>query len=477
MKQLSSQATASIGLATAAIAAGLFALPAHAAVPLMNDFIGLNVHSGGSNVFQPRTNPISYSPVASVVRDYHPLNWDISASNTSANTTFPMTNNGVSWGLEYGDDVSHGFKIDVDVQFEMISASSFGNHMAADAYKYGQEFAKYFGTNATYGGTGLANTVEIGNEPGSVSGYSDAQFATMFQNMAQGIRSIDPNLPIVTCNLNTGPSGSYSKSVDLFKTNNLTSLVDVYATHTYAFIPGQGQQRSYPEDTRLTYLTDVQNLINWRNANDPTKKVWVTEFGYDASTKTATGFYDVTDTQQAQYNVRSYLIFARMGVDRAYAYYFNDDDAPSLHASSGLTRNWVAKPSYWGIAHMKSTLGGYKFSSVIQETVGSLYVYAFTSGSDPNSVIWAMWSPTGSGRTTPVTLSNLPGTPTLAEQMPLTSGAAPVVSFTQPGANQVSLTVGESPVYLHMTIVPEPTALTLLGLSGFGMLLRRRRAH
>jgi hypothetical protein len=77
------------------------------------------------------------------------------------------------------------------------------------------------------------------------------------------------------------------------------------------------------------------------------KEVWVTEFGWDASTKTPakTGDFakwdgNVSDEKQAQYLVRAFLVFAAMDVNRAYLYFFNDADEPSFHASSGITRNF-----------------------------------------------------------------------------------------------------------------------------------------
>jgi hypothetical protein len=77
------------------------------------------------------------------------------------------------------------------------------------------------------------------------------------------------------------------------------------------------------------------------------KEVWVTEFGWDASTKTQakTGDFakwdgNVSDEKQAQYLVRAFLVFAAMDVNRAYLYFFNDADEPSFHASSGITRNF-----------------------------------------------------------------------------------------------------------------------------------------
>jgi hypothetical protein len=98
----------------------------------------------------------------------------------------------------------------------------------------------------------------------------------------------------------------------------------------------------------------LRDVLTWRKENAPKKELWLTEFGWDASTKPApaTGTFakwqGSTEAQQAQWSVRAWLMFAREGVDRAYLYFFNDDDTPHVHGSSGLTRNFVTKPSFHG---------------------------------------------------------------------------------------------------------------------------------
>ena len=81
------------------------------------------------------------------------------------------------------------------------------------------------------------------------------------------------------------------------------------------------------------------------------------EFGWDASTKLfplpAKGDFarwvGSTETEQAQYLVRSFLLFSKLDVTRAYIYFFDDKDEPQVHGSSGLTpatgcRNWRSTP-------------------------------------------------------------------------------------------------------------------------------------
>jgi serine/threonine-protein kinase ATR len=420
----------------------------------MGDFVGINIHSGA--IFQNNMPPNAvqlYLPATGLVRDYHNLGWDL--TRTDDDTKFPRDKwNWCNWNTLYGQWVDVGVQVNACIQFGS-NYDSIGEWInpAADARKYGEAFATAFGPTV---GSGVVTSVQIGNEPG---GMTDSLYRTIFQNMAEGIRAVDPAIIIVTCNTEDSPSGDYHKSMSVFV--GLEHLVDAYATHSYPMLKGwPSYERSYPEDTRMSYLTKVQGVINRRDAYDPTAEVWITEFGYDSTSKptpTSSGWMDVTDTQHAQWLIRSYLIFSEMDMDRAYMYFYNDSDGASVHASSGLTRNGNPKQVYWAQCHLLDSLADYRFSQVIQKVAGNLYIYAYQHKSDPTDVIWVLWSPTGSGRTTMVTLTGLPGMPLLAERMPLTSGTPLLVDIETLGPDAIRLEVAESPTYLHFWVDnPDP---------------------
>ncbi len=104
----------------------------------------------------------------------------------------------------------------------------------------------------------------------------------------------------------------------------LEKLFDVINMHTYAQVEGWPTwRRSFPEDRGTPYLKDVKQIIAWRDANAPGKPIWITEFGWDASSKPAPKTGDFakwvgnTELEQARYLVRSVLVFSRMDVARA----------------------------------------------------------------------------------------------------------------------------------------------------------------
>lgn len=426
-----------VGLCLALLSTAIARVNAAVARPLMREFIGINGHT-------VQFKPELYRPVCGLVRDYHPVSWDL-GSNSSILPGFPFAKNGVDWSKVYGSWGSNNWTTDACLMFESIPREDWKN-LETDARAYGEAFARAFGPS---GKTPLVQSVEIGNEPGK---WSDADYTRIFKAMAAGVRAGDPKLHIATCNLTAGKSGDYEKSVQCVA--DCIELFDVLSIHSYAELVGWPTwRRSFPEDPKLPrYLQDIEALCRWRDAHAPGKPVWLTEFGYDSTTKTneTTGDFvkwaGVTDTQQAQWLVRSLLVFSALPIDRAYVYFFNDDDQPRLHASSGITRHYRPKPAYYALAHLQRVLGAHRFDRVVVDEPGHLRVHAYDNGS--NQAIWAVWSPTGGRKEFTATLNDIPGKLIDAQRMPLGTGTVAAPLTTQVGPRQLKVQTDESPVYL-----------------------------
>lgn len=406
--------------------------------PLFRDFMGVNGHTV---LFKPEL----YRPVAGLVRDYHPAEWDLGKDSDFA-PPFPFARNRVDWSKVYGSWKAAGWRTDVSLMFETLPREQWKD-LAKDSRLYAERFARAFGPSST---NALVESVEIGNEPGK---FSDADYRTVFENMARGFRAADPKLRVATCALVTGKSHDYAKSVVCIE--GLESLYDILNVHSYAQLEGWPTwKRSYPEDPALKeYLPDIRNLCDWRDMHAPGKEVWLTEFGYDSSTRQPdpkTEFkkwVGVTDEQQAQWNVRSWLLFAALPIQRAYVFYFNDDDAAQVHGAAGLTRKFVPKPSFHAAAHLQKTLGDYRFNRALVDRPGDAMLYEFNHGSDPAKRVWVAWSPTGSSRKTKLQLPALGGTIVRAERMPF-SKDEDIAMAVEPAAKEIE--IGESPVYLML---------------------------
>jgi hypothetical protein len=381
-----------------------------------------------------------------LVRDYHPFDWDVGESAANA-TSFPFARNRVDWDAVYGSWKQEGYDVDVSIMFDNFKRSNWKD-LNADARRYGKAFAAAFGPSSR---RPLVSTVEVGNEPGK---YSDADYRAIFEGMAQGLREGDPKIKIATCAVSMGKSNDYAKSVDCFK--GLEPLIDVLNIHVYAFAEQWPTwRRSYPEDPSIAYLKEVRSALEWRDKNLPGKEVWLTEFGWDASTKPApkSGTFAKwkgnTDVEQAQWLARSALLFHRIGLERAYIYFFNDYDEPQLHGSSGLTRRFQPKPAIYALSHMQRSLGDARFARVIRESADAT-VYEYL-GEDAHRPIWVCWSPTGLGKSSAIRLP-LEGRRVLkAERMPLTAGEpSPENTVTKEGALELKAT--ESPLYVWLAI-------------------------
>ncbi|HEX5324045.1 MAG TPA: hypothetical protein VFW40_09680, partial [Capsulimonadaceae bacterium] len=123
-------------------------------------------------------------------------------------------------------------------------------------------------------------------------------------------------------------------------------------------------------------------------------------------------------------------------------------DEPTLHASSGLTRHFTPKPSYYALAHLQKTLGDYRFSRVIEKDAGNVYAYEYVNGTDKKLRIWAVWSPTGSNRQAEVDLPSPHGTIYRSEHMPLTDGPAGPADWKMTADGKVHVNIDEQPSYL-----------------------------
>ncbi len=360
--------------------------PALAGPPTMREFLGLCGHT-------VQFKPALYAPVCGWVRDYHPVDWDLSG-DTSVLPAWPEAKNRVNWQEVYGSWRAAGLKTTASLMFENIPREKWKN-LLPDLKAYGQSFAREFGPG---GSRKLLEAVEVGNEPGK---WSDETYSEVLRALTSGLRAGDPALRIATCNLTTGKSHDYAKSVTCL--TGLESSYDILNIHVYPQLDGWPTwKRSWPEDPALkNWTNEVQELCRWRDAHAAGKPVWITEYGYDATTKSPdpksefAKWQGVSEKQQALWLVRSTLLFAAMPVERAAIYFFNDSDEAQLHGASGLTRNFQPKPAYHATAHLLATLGDYHFDTLVESKPGERIVQRYQHKTRPLEQCLVIWRPTG----------------------------------------------------------------------------------
>ncbi len=350
--------------------------------------MGLNVHT-------VQFKPDLYHPVCMRLRDYHPVIWDLNA-DLSRRATFPMSANGVEWETMYGSWVRGGFDIDACLIFDDIAAQAWKDP-GEIARAYGESFAHFFGP----GGKALVSSAEVGNEP---SKYTTEQYRAIFQGMARGLRAGDPKLTIATCAVMTGKTDAWSKPLSAI--DALEDLYDVLNIHSYPFEDGWPTwRRSFPEDSTIGFLKQIDELIRWRDGHAVGKRIWLTEFGYDSATKppAADGpwakWVGVNDELQARYIVRAFLVLSSLEIDRAYLYFFNDNDEAQLHGASGITRHFEPKPSFYAMSHLYRALSDYRFARAIVRKENDLYCFEYERAAHPREHIEVAWLASGDAKT------------------------------------------------------------------------------
>ena len=130
-----------------------------------------------------------------------------------------------------------------------------------------------------------------------------------------------------------------------------------------------------------------------------------------------------------------------MGVDKAFAFFFNDEDMPAFHACSGLTRHYQPKPSYHAVAWMLKNLADYRFSRALHKSERDGYLFEFTPEKPGAPVILAAWHATREA----VAIDLGGASITRSELMPLAPGTA-AVPLPQPG--ETTVIAGTLPVLL-----------------------------
>ncbi len=401
--------------------------------PLMRDFMGLSVRAA-------QFRPELYAPVTRMVRDLHVLRRDV-GDDTSAPLDFSSSGGRASWASLYGNLQKAGCRAHASLLLDGLGPGDWKS-MERDAHAYGFAFARAFG--------GMLDTAEIGSEPRN---YDDAAYRRLFVAMARGMREGNPRLRIATCAVTPGQGGSHAKSMDLF--SGLDPLWDILSIHAPAEVePGPVWRRSHPEDPSTKLTETVGSVLRWRDEHAKGRQVWVTEFGYDAAAKAApkTGEFakwaGCTEEQQAMWNVRSLLVFARMGVDRAYVYESDDCDETRPRGSSGITRNFQPKPAFHALAWLQRSLGKYRFSRVEREDAGECYAYEFTHDTDPKLHVWAVWRTLGEAKK--VRLFHDPLEIERAERMPLTADAPEGVNIVREIEGYFAIEATERPTLVWL---------------------------
>ncbi len=231
-----------------------------------------------------------------------------------------------------------------------------------------------------------------------------------------GVKNADPSMKVVMCGLakadpdyvkdmiawcrenrGTRPDGSVDLPWDVINYHYYCNDADSKGNHQTSGIA--------PETSPAGPIADDFVAMAHENAKD--MPVWITEAGYDLnqeSVQKATGINDKTNEQtEADWILRSSLLYSRCGIQKVFYYELNDDNDKSgtKYATSGFVNHntKTRRPSADYLYQTTQLFGNYTFqASVSSDPIVDRYRY-----NDKQMFVLAI--PDQKGRTTSYQLS------------------------------------------------------------------------
>lgn len=347
----------------------------------------------GSNTHDTIQGVNRFKRISLHLRSYHEWNWDTpQLQQTPIYTGEQATvQSWVQWDKEYAAWRQAGGTVLASIKFDNQTQPLSGwNNPYQQAYNYGFAFARHFGR---LHGNGLVDGIEIGNEPWN---YPPDFYQNALRGMLHGIRFADSTLQILPCALQNAQPQAEQSDLKNYASARLPADVLPYLSafngHYYSYHTPQTPPNATalpPEHPQSTFRRMIADL-HYRDSFMQGKKFYITEFGWDSSAKheACTHPACVSEQQQAAYWVRTLCIAMRLGIDRAYGYFYANTVSPDtvLYARSGLCESAEArhqpKAAYYAVQQWTQQLGDLHFVGIHAET-DTLFAYLLGK---PNAV-------------------------------------------------------------------------------------------
>ncbi|HMG84030.1 MAG TPA: T9SS type A sorting domain-containing protein [Ferruginibacter sp.] len=378
----------------------------------------------------------------------------------------------VPYGSDFSDPNSYILQAKVAFQFAARYGSNKSVNTSLQSVDGSQRWAND-PANVVKTGLGLIRYIECDNErdkwwkgrkayqtayeyAANLSAFYDGNKNTMGPGV--GVKNADPNMQVVMCGTALATPDYIKGMVDWcklhrgYKADGTVNLCwDVINYHLYSNNAGTSQggnstAGAAPEGSGAAGT--AQDFINVAHQYIQNMPVWVTELGYDinqGSPLKAIPIGSKTAAQtQADWSLRSALLYARAGVQRIFFYEMYDDNPTSTvqFASSGLinadnSRRPVADYLY----QTNKLLGAYTYSNTISTNP---YVDIYTLNGK-NAYVLAM--PTQNGSTKSYNL-DLNQADSAMIYTPAIGQDSMSVQKVKTSSGKLSLTVTETPMFV-----------------------------
>ncbi|WPV02213.1 hypothetical protein SNE26_10540 [Mucilaginibacter sp. cycad4] len=291
----------------------------------------------------------------------------------------------------------------------------------------------------------------------NMSAFYDGNKGKLGKNA--GVKNADPNMKVVMGGLATADVNFVKKMVEWCRTNrgykadgSIDLCFDIINYHYYNnngnILTHQSATFGLPPELSMAAQI-ADSFVQYANSFNKPIPVWVTESGYDINKRSYQKALNVgqkvpKDTQ-ADWILRTSLLYIRHGIQRVF-YYQLFDDTPNVavqYATSGLAENGKRRPAADFIFQTSKLMGNYTYAGTIN---ADPLVDKYSSG--PQS-IYVLTIPDFKARTGTYTL-NL-GT-AKANVYTLKTGAEDAVKTTVKTVNgKLIIKVTETPIFVQGT--------------------------
>ncbi len=350
-----------------------------------------------SDQLAPDGGPFRFMPVASHLRNYHDMTWDLKSPRDLIDFEKMAKGGGtpatewLNWDREYKAwHLEAGMNVQASLQFYRFKPSAWENPRES-AYSYAKAFTRHFGRKS---GNGYICSIEAGNEPWE---YPAEVYREILLGMAQGANDGDPSVEMFPCALQAvdplaEKHGPWKNYIGDRVTPESAKLLDGINIHCYSYLSeGDGKRRAVHPEHPGSSFWEMLNAIRWRNQNMPGKKIYLSEWGWDSdgAGEDCTHQECVGESDAAAFAIRGAMIAARLGIERAtWFYHANDKTGSSLYTRSGLlgsvNTGFQKKKPFYAFESLVKLVGTKYFHSVLQE----------------NEQVWAYYLGDSNGKTT-----------------------------------------------------------------------------
>jgi hypothetical protein len=287
-----------------------------------------------------------------------------------------------------------------------------------------------------------------------------------------GMKTADPTMKLVMA-ATISPDTAYVKAMAFWTTHFRTDkkfVWDVINIHHYSN-NGGGQTGDFntgvsPEQDNL--LKKLKETVAFCRKYWPSKEVWWSEFGYDLSLDSPqhTPIISGQNAEKVQANmiVRSFLIAAAAGIDRAQQYMLRHAlfkaNYPGLFNSCGLVEEGgydagfggivppKPHPSWYAMYTMRNALKNFVFDKVETSGNNNVYVYKFKHQTLADSVAYALWCPTANNTTVTGYALSIPQLTSATKVEYADKNKKGVRGSLTASGGAVTVNVSESPMYV-----------------------------